>query len=389
MFWTRAILAVLGAQFLSAIADNALLFGALAVLKSDHYAAWTVPLLQEFFVAAYIVLAPFAGPFSDALPKGRVMLICNGIKCIGTAGMLLGVNPFLAYGLVGLGAAGYSPAKYGILTELVTPTQLVKANSWMESSTIAAILIGAVAGGRLADWNVHGTLVLVVACYGAAAAATLLIPRGTGERTLASLSLLSLSRGFIAACRRLWRVPDARFSVIGTSLFWGGASTMRFLLVAWVPVALGITTNRMPAYLTGMVAVGIVVGALLAARFITVERADRAMPAGLLIGLALCLLAGTGSLGVAFALMLVLGACGGFYVVPLNALLQRRGHETVGAGTAIALQNLGDNAFMLVMTGLYTIAAHAGVGVRGTAMEFGLGLSAAIGVLWWRRARMG
>jgi LPLT family lysophospholipid transporter-like MFS transporter len=296
MLWSRAFLAVLGAQFLSAIADNALLFAALAVVKGDHYAVWTAPLLQEFFVAAYIVLAPFAGPFSDALPKGRVMLICNGIKALGAGGMLLGFNPFLAYGLVGLGAAAYSPAKYGILSELTAPAQLVRANSWMESSTIAAILIGAVAGGTLSDWSVPGALVLVVACYGAAAGANLMIPRGRVERCAANLSLFALSRGFVAACRTLWRLPDARFSVIGTSLFWGGASTMRFLLVAWVPVALGIATNRMPAYLTGMVAVGIIVGALMAARFITVERADRAMPAGMLIGVALCLLAGTGNL---------------------------------------------------------------------------------------------
>ncbi len=384
-----ALPVVLVAQFLSAIADNALLFVALAVLKSDHYAAWAAPLLQEFFVAAYIVLAPFAGPFSDALPKGRVMLICNGVKGLGALGMVLGLNPFLAYGLVGLGAAAYSPAKYGILSELTAPAQLVKANSWMESSTIAAILIGAVAGGTLSDWSVPGALLLVVACYGAAAAANLLIPRGTAERTVTSLSLFALSRGFVAGCRTLWRVPDARFSVIGTSLFWGGVSTMRILLVAWVPVALGITTHRMPAYLTAMVAVGIIVGALMAARFITVERADRAMPAGILIGVALCLLAGTASLGMSFALMLLLGTCGGFYVVPLNALLQKRGHETVGAGNAIALQNLADNAFMLVMTGLYTVAAYADVGVRVTAVVFGVGLSAAIGVLWWRRARMG
>src|SRR5580704_7535975 len=167
--WSGGMVAVLAAQFLSALADNALLFGALALLRIDHYPAWTEPLLQEFFVAAYIVLAPFAGPFADALPKGRVMLISNALKFGGALCMCLGVNPFLAYGLVGAGAAAYSPAKYGILTELTSAALLVKANSLMESSTIAAILAGAILGGTLADWSVAGTLVVVTACYAAAA----------------------------------------------------------------------------------------------------------------------------------------------------------------------------------------------------------------------------
>src|ERR1700730_9622244 len=171
------MMAVLAAQFLSALAANALLFGALALLRIDHYPAWTEPLLQEFFVAAFIILAPFAGPFADALPKGRVMLISNGLKLAGVLGMWAGLNPFLAYGLVGIGAAAYSPAKYGILAELTSAAQLVKANSLIESSTIAAILVGAIAGGMLADWSVPGALAVVTVCYGAAAAANLLIPR--------------------------------------------------------------------------------------------------------------------------------------------------------------------------------------------------------------------
>src|SRR5271163_317537 len=169
--------AVLASQFLSALADNALLFAALALLKVNHYAQWTQPVLQEFFVAAYIVLAPFAGPLADCLPKGRAMLIANGLKFVGALGICVGVNPFLAYGLVGIGAAAYSPAKYGILSELTSAEQLVKANSLIESSTIAAILVGAIAGGMLADWNVYGTLAAVTVTYAAAAAANLLIPR--------------------------------------------------------------------------------------------------------------------------------------------------------------------------------------------------------------------
>jgi MFS transporter, LPLT family, lysophospholipid transporter len=384
--WSRGMIAVLAAQFLSALADNALLFGALALLRSDHYPAWTAPLLQEFFVGAYIILAPFAGPFADSLPKGRVMLIANTLKLAGALGMCLGLNPFLAYGLVGVGAAAYSPAKYGILSELTSADRLVQANSLMESSTIAAILAGAIAGGTLADWNVSGALVVVTVCYGGAALANLLIPRLPPAHRLERVSLSAILRDFLGATGTLARLPDARFSMIGTGLFWGAGSTMRFLLVAWVPVALGITSNRMPAYLNAAVAVGIVAGAALAAKFVTLQKAQRALPAGVLIGAAVCAMSVTSSVPAAFALMAVVGACGGFFVVPLNALLQERGHESVGAGHAIAVQNLVENTAMLVLLALYTLVDRAGAPVGATAAAFGAALSLAIGVLWilWR-----
>jgi LPLT family lysophospholipid transporter-like MFS transporter len=385
--WSRGMVAVLSAQFLSALADNALLFGALALLRAARYPDWSAPLLQEFFVGAYIILAPFAGPFADALPKGRVMLISNGLKLFGALGMLLGLNPFLAYGLVGLGAAAYSPAKYGILSELTAADNLVKANSLIESSTIAAILAGAIAGGTLADWNVPGTLAIVTACYAAAAAANLLIPRLKPAHPATNFSLTSILGDFVGAVRALIRLPDTRFSMIGTSLFWGTGGTMRFLLVAWVPVALKITNNSMPAYLNAMVAVGIVIGAGLAGRFITLEKADRALPAGILIGAAVCVLAGTTNVPAAFAVMSLVGACGGFFVVPLNALLQERGRESVGAGHAIAVQNLAENGAMLLMIGLYTLAVRSGAPITAIAAIFGTGLSVAISALWLQRRR--
>ena len=385
--WSRGMLAVIAAQFLSAMADNALLFGALALLRIDHYPAWTDPLLQEFFVAAFIILAPFAGPFADALPKGRVMLISNGLKLAGALGMWAGLNPFLTYGLVGVGAAAYSPAKYGILSELVSTDLLVKANGLLESSTIAAILAGAIAGGVLADWNVWGTLGVVSALYGAAAAANLLIPRLPAARVLSSVSLTSILRTFGNAVRVMVKTPDTRFSMTGTSLFWGAGATLRFLLVAWVPIALGIANNKMPAYLNGMVAVGIVIGAGLASKFITLARADRALPAGILLGLAVCVVAVTTNMQAAFAVMALIGACGGFFVVPLNALLQERGAQTVGAGNAIAVQNLAENGSMLVMIGLYTLAVRAGASIVAIAGLFGIALAVAIAALWLYRVR--
>lgn len=379
--WTRGLVAVLVAQFLSAMADNALLFGALALLHSQHYPDWATPLLQEFFVGAFIVLAPFVGPCADAFPKGRVMLISNGLKLVGVLSMSVGLNPFLAYGLVGIGAAAYSPAKYGILSELTSADRLVQANSVLESSTIAAILTGVIAGGFLADWSITGALIVVTACYAAAAIANLLIPRLPAAHPPGSISLSSVLRDFVHAVRALIHNPDTRFSMTGTSLFWGTGTTLRFLLVAWVPVALGNTTNSLPAELNGMSAIGIVVGAALAGKLITLEKADRTLPAGVLIGIAVCVLAGTTTLPVALVIMAVVGALGGFFVVPLNALVQERGHDTVGAGHSVAVQNLAENSAMLLMLGFYTLTVRAGVPIPTLAAGFGALLSLAMAVL--------
>jgi MFS transporter, LPLT family, lysophospholipid transporter len=385
--WSRGMAAVLGAQFLSALADNALLFATLALLKMKLYPAWTEPLLQEFFVGAYILLAPFAGPLADSRPKGQVMLIANGLKLAGALCICIGVNPFLAYGLVGVGAALYSPAKYGILSELTSADQLVKANGLMESSTIAAILIGAIAGGVLADWSVPGALAVVAGCYALAVGANLFIPTLAPAHPLEQVSFLAILKDFAQVVRRLFGVVDARFSIAGTSLFWGSGSTMRFLLIAWVPAALGITTNRAPAYLNAVVAIGIIVGAGIASKFVTLAKVNRALAGGVALGVAVCALAATRTLPVAVAVLLVVGAGGGYFVVPLNALLQERGHESVGAGHAVAVQNLAENAMMLVMIGIYSVLTLAGSSVMALAAGFGAFMSVSIVGLWLYRGK--
>lgn len=379
------MLAVLLAQFLSAFADNALLFAAIALLRAQSAPAWYAPLLQEFFVVAFVLLAPFVGPCADALPKGRVMLIANGLKFLGALLMLSGLNALACYGLVGVGAAVYSPAKYGILSELVGPESLVKANGLIEGSTIAAILMGAVAGGLLGDLSPTAALVVVACCYLLALAFTLRIPRLPVAHPVGRLSVTVLLRDFGGSVKTLLGDGDARFCILGISLFWGSGATLRFLLVAWVPVALAIDNVSTPANLNAAVAVGIAVGAAAAGRFITLATVNRALGPGLAIGLLVIALAPTQSLPISVVLLVLLGVTGGMFVVPLNALLQERGHESTGAGHAVAILNFFDNLAMLLMVGLYTGAARAGVPVIGVAIGFGLLLLAGMSSLsWWR-----
>ncbi|CAM6985466.1 lysophospholipid transporter LplT [Enterobacter asburiae] len=385
---SKGMMAVIAAQFLSAFGDNALLFATLALLKAEFYPDWSQPILQMVFVGAYIIFAPFVGQVADSFPKGRVMMFANGLKLLGAASICFGFNPFIGYTLVGIGAAAYSPAKYGILGELTTGDKLVKANGLMESSTIAAILLGSVAGGVLADWHVLAALGVCAVVYGGAVVANLFIPKLPVARPGQSWRFKPMTGSFFTACRVLWRNGETRFSLMGTSMFWGAGVTLRFLLVLWVPVALGITDNATPTYLNAMVAIGIVVGAGAAAKLVTLETVARCMPAGILIGVVVLIFSLQHALLPAYALLILIGILGGFFVVPLNALLQERGKQTVGAGNAIAVQNLGENLAMLLMLGLYSLAVKVGVPVVGIGVGFGGLFALAIAGLWiWQRRR--
>ncbi|MFY7115431.1 lysophospholipid transporter LplT [Enterobacter cloacae complex sp. SHL020] len=385
---SKGMMAVIAAQFLSAFGDNALLFATLALLKAEFYPDWSQPIMQMVFVGAYIIFAPFVGQVADSFPKGRVMMFANGLKLLGAASICFGFNPFIGYTLVGIGAAAYSPAKYGILGELTTGDKLVKANGLMESSTIAAILLGSVAGGVLADWHVLAALGICAVVYGGAVVANLFIPKLPVARPGQSWRFKPMTGNFFTACRVLWRNGETRFSLMGTSMFWGAGVTLRFLLVLWVPVALGITDNATPTYLNAMVAIGIVVGAGAAAKLVTLETVARCMPAGILIGVVVLIFSLQHALLPAYVLLILIGILGGFFVVPLNALLQERGKHTVGAGNAIAVQNLGENLAMLLMLGLYSLAVKVGVPVVGIGVGFGGLFALAIAGLWgWQRRR--
>lgn len=363
--------ALLVAQFLSALADNALLVAAIALVKLQG-SQGLVPLLQEFFIIPYILLAPFVGPFADAFPKGRVMFIANALKFSGACLMYGGANPLVAYGLVGMGASAYSPAKYGILTQYFDAEKLVRANGMLEGSTIVAILLGVVLGGIMADRSLDTAFAGIIVLYALAAAANLLIPRLPPEHRLEVWRPLTLLRDFFVSVKTLFANRDVRFSLFGTSLFWGSGTTLRLLLFAWVPVALAIDNNSTPANLMGVVSVGIVVGAFLASWLIRLENVNRVLIGGLLLGPLVVALAFVHDVTSSVLLLVAIGVSGGLFVVPLNALLQERGHESVGAGHALAVQNLCENTLMLLFIGLYSFAAHAGAPVIPTVACFGV-----------------
>ncbi len=370
--------AVLLAQFFSAFGDNALLITAIALVKADGHAGW-IPLLQAFFVIPFILLAPFVGALADAFPKGRVMLFANGLKLVGASSMAAGLPPLLCYGMAGVGAAAYSPAKYGILSQLFGADKLVKANGMLEGSTIVAILLGVLVGGWLADQSLAWAFTGVIGVYALAALINLLIPRLPPEQALDRFDFNGLLRQFMDSLRTLWQNTDTRFSLLGTSLFWGTGSTLRLILFAWVPVALGIASNQMPANLMGVVSIGIVVGAGLAGMLIKLENVNRALIGGLLLGPLVLLFAQQTTLIPAALLLAAIGAAGGLFVVPLNALLQECGHKSIGAGRALAVQNLWENLVMLLFVGAYSLVS--GLPVVNVVMGFGTVVLAGIAAL--------
>lgn len=374
------MMSVLLAQFFSALADNAILIAAIAIVKSQDMAN-LVPLLQESFVVPFILLAPYVGQIADGFPKGRVMLVGNLVKLVGALAMVAGANPLTAYGMIGIGAAMYSPAKYGILAQMFSPSTLVRANGMMEGSTIVAILLGVLLGGWLADHSLQWAFIGVVTAYGVAAFANLFIPLLPAENADASFHPGMLAKKFFVSLSMMFKNPDARFSLLGTSVFWGSGTTLRLMLFAWVPAALLITDNQTPANLMGAVSIGIVVGAVGAGLWVSLANVNRALLGGLLLGPFILVLAFVHDLALAYVLMIAIGICGGFFVVPLNALLQERGHETIGAGNALAVQNFAENIAMLVFVSGYSLATAAGISIALTIVGFGLLLLEILGVL--------
>ena len=373
---------IMAAQFCSALADNALLIVAISLLRDMGAATEIEPLLKLVFALSYVVLAAFVGAFADSMAKGRVMLISNTIKIGGCLLLLLGAHPLIAYTVVGLGAAAYSPAKYGILTEYLPHRLLVVANGWIEGLTVGAIIAGTLVGGllvapaaielstRFGLHHIHVMVGLVTLIYGLAALFNMFIPDTGVDHKLFTSSPLRLLRDFAHCVRLLWRDPLGQVALAVTTLFWGAGATLQFIVIKWAEHQLGFDLSQ-AAVMQGVVAIGVAAGSIAAARLISLRQTTRVLPVGIAMGFVVMLMVFVYSFISALLMMIIVGALAGFFVVPMNALLQHRGHMLMGAGHSIAVQNFNENLSILVMTGLYALLIALDVSINTVICLFG------------------
>ena len=387
----RGFYTIMSAQFFSSLADNALFVAAIELLRTSGGAEWQRAALVPMFALFYVVLAPFVGAFADALPKGKVMFVSNSIKVVGCLLMLFGTHPLAAYAVVGLGAAAYSPAKYGILTELLPPSQLVKANGWIEGLTIGSIILGVLLGGQLVgpkiapmllgfdlpvldtgiDTGPEAAIAALVLLYVIAALFNLRIPRTEAPLQPIVHGPLALVRDFSLCNARLWSDKLGQISLATTTLFWGVGGNLRYVVLAWAAAALGYGTTQ-ASNLVGVVAIGTAAGAVLASMQMKLDRATSVIPLGTAMGLLIIGMIFITNVWVAAPFLILLGAVGGYLVVPMNALLQHRGHNLMGAGRSIAVQNFNEQACILGLGAFYTAMTKFGVTAFTAITLFGL-----------------
>ena len=399
---------IMAAQFFSSLADNALFVAAIELLKSDGAPEWQRAALVPMFALFYVVFAPFVGAFADLLPKGRVMFLSNSLKVVGCLMMLFGVHPLLAYTVVGMGAAAYSPAKYGILTELLPPSQLVKANGWIEGLTIGSIILGVLLGGQLVGHRVadqllkldlpniqtgidtppEAAIVVIVMLYIIAAGYNLFIPL-TGARMLPFPDKpMELLTDFWRCNKVLWRDKLGQISLATTTLFWGVSGNLRYIVLAWAAAALGYGTTQASS-LVGVVAIGTAIGAVIASSRVRLDQATSVIPLAVVMGFLVVLLIFIRNVWIAAPFLILLGGIGGYLVVPMNALLQHRGHNLMGAGRSIAVQNFNEQACILGLGFLYTSATGAGISAFNSIAAFGILVAS---IMWligrWHRSNL-
>ena len=373
---------IMSAQFFSSLADNALLVAAVELLRLSKAPAWQTPALAPMFALFYVILAPFVGAFADSMPKGRVMFISNSIKIIGCLMMLFGSHPLVAYAIVGLGAAAYSPAKYGILTELLPASQLVKGNAWIEGLTVGSIILGVVLGGLLIGRQLSGLLLgldlplidtavdtppeaaiaFIVSIYLVATVFNLYIPRTSAPLQPLSGGIAHFVRDFSRCNSRLWADKLGQISLATTTLLWGVFGNLRLVVFAWAAAALGYATAE-ASKLVGVVIIGSVAGAVVASMTTRLDRATSVIPLAILVGVLMIGLNVISNVWVAAPFLVLLGALCGFLIVPMNALLQHRGHNLMGAGRSIAVQNFNEQACILALGALYAVLTKLGLSV--------------------------
>ena len=397
---------IMSAQFFSSLADNALFVAAVEMLRSSGAGEWQRAALVPMFALFYVILAPFVGAFADSVPKGRVMFFSNTIKVVGCVMMLFGAHPLLAYAVVGLGAAAYSPAKYGILTELLPPSQLVKANGWIEGLTITSIILGVLLGGQLigahvsphllaldfpmidtgVDTPAEAAIASLITLYVVAAIFNLYIPRTDAELDPMPSEPLQLVRDFADCNARLWNDKLGQISLATTTLFWGVGGNLRYIVLAWAAAALNYGVTKATS-LVGVVTIGTAVGAVVASMAMKLDKAPKTIPLGVGMGLLLVGMVFIDNVWVAAPFLILLGGFGGFLVVPMNALLQHRGHNLMGAGRSIAVQNFNEQACILALGAFYSGLTKAGLSAFGAITLFGLLVAGAMALIgrWHRR----
>jgi hypothetical protein len=421
----RSFYIIMAAQFFSSLADNALLIAAIALLAQLHAPAWMTPLLKLFFVLSYVLLAAFVGAFADSRPKGNVMFITNTIKFVGCVAMLFGSHPLLSYAIVGLGAAAYSPAKYGILTELLPPEKLVAANGWIEGLTVGSIILGTVLGGVLISTTVSQSLLaldmptfetgidtpaesaimIIMMIYVVAALINLKIP-DTGARYVSQkTNPIELIKDFAICFKTLWNDRLGQISLAVTTLFWGAGATLQFIVIKWAQVALHMNLSQ-GAILQAISAVGVAGGAVYAAWRIPLRKSLDVLPYGIAMGLVVCVMAVYNSdllpntsifsfgkfdvtlnLLPAYLLLILVGWLAGYFVVPMNALLQHRGHVLMSAGHSIAVQNFNENISVLMMLLIYSLLIWLDVPIQIVIIGFGVAVSLIMWLVIKRHAR--
>ena len=395
----RGFYIIMLAQFFSSLADNALFVAAVELLKADNGPEWTRAALVPMFALFYVILAPFVGALADSKPKGQIMFVSNGVKVIGCLMMLFGAYPLAAYAVVGLGAAAYSPAKYGLLTELLPTSQLVKANGWIEGLTIASIILGVVLGGQLVggpvstyllsfdiplmdtgiDTPAEAAILILIFIYGLAAwfnrriPLTLAVMRPFKQNPNHShfTNLIALIQDFWDCNSRLWADKLGQISLSTTTLFWGVSGNLRYMVLAWSAVALSYSTVQ-SASLVGVVAIGTAVGALIASLKVRLDHATQVIPLGIAMGLLVLGMNFITNVWIAIPFLIFLGGLGGYMVVPMNALLQHRGHHLMGAGRSIAVQNFNEQVCILTLGGLYAFSTSMGMSAFGAISCFGI-----------------
>jgi LPLT family lysophospholipid transporter-like MFS transporter len=395
---SRGFYIIMAAQFFSALADNALLIAAIAILRDMRAPPEYGPLLKTFFTLSYVLLAAFVGAFADSMPKWRVMFISNGIKIFGCALMFLDVHPLIAYAVVGLGAAAYSPAKYGILTEYLPHRLLVVANGWIEGLTVMAIILGVVLGGAMIrpdfcqsmltfdfpfidtgiDTSSEVNLLIIGVLYIVAALFNLYVPDTGVDHKPLKRNPVYLFHEFNHCLKLLWRDKLGQVSLAVTTLFWGAGATLQFIVIEWAKVALDYDLSK-ASMLQGVVAIGVAIGAVLAAKLITLRKSVRVIPLGIAMGIGVMVMIVVRDTWAAVPLLVLIGILSGFFVVPMNALLQHRGHILMGAGHSIAVQNFNENLSILIMTGMYSVLLKAGLHIYWVITMFGLFVA---GAMW-------